>query len=120
MDKSKYRQRLIDPKVDFYLSTFGAVCIEGPKWCGKTWTSTMHAKSAFMLADPEDNFANRELAKMDVSKALVGRLYGMPSAIPLISPRNPVAIFLLVRLPRRKKESFTLALVGLQVSPCIL
>jgi hypothetical protein len=47
MDKSKYRQRLIDPKVDFYLSTFGAVCIEGPKWCGKTWTSTMHAKSAF-------------------------------------------------------------------------
>ena len=72
MDKSKYRQRLIDPKVDFYLSTFGAVCIEGPKWCGKTWTSTMHAKSAFMLADPEDNFANRELAKMDVSKALVG------------------------------------------------
>ena len=72
MDKSKYRQRLIDPKVDFYLSTFGAVCIEGPKWCGKTWTSTMHAKSAFMLADPADNFANRELAKMDVSKALVG------------------------------------------------
>ena len=72
MDKSKYRQRLIDPKVDFYLSTFGAVCIEGPKWCGKTWTSTMHAKSAFMLADPKDNFANRELARMDVSKALVG------------------------------------------------
>ena len=72
MDKTKYRQRLIDPKVDFYLSTFGAVCIEGPKWCGKTWTSTMHAKSAFMLADPADNFANRELAKMDVSKALVG------------------------------------------------
>ena len=72
MDKSKYRKRLIDSKVDFYLSTFGAVCIEGPKWCGKTWTSTMHAKSAFMLADPADNFANRELAKMDVSKALVG------------------------------------------------
>ena len=72
MDKAKYRTRLIDPKVDFYLSTFGAVCIEGPKWCGKTWTSTMHAKSAFMLADPADNFANRELAKMDVSKALVG------------------------------------------------
>ena len=72
MDSRKYRKRLIDEKVDFYLSTFGAVCIEGPKWCGKTWTSTMHSKSAFMLADPADNFANRELARMDVSKALVG------------------------------------------------
>lgn len=72
MDKTKYRSRLIDAKVDFYLSTFGAVCIEGPKWCGKTWTSTMHSKSAFMLADPADNFANRELARMDVSKALDG------------------------------------------------
>ena len=39
MDK-KYRKRLIDSKVDLYLSTFGAACIEGPKWCGKTWTST--------------------------------------------------------------------------------
>ena len=72
MDRGKYRQRLIDPQVDFYLSTFGAVCIEGPKWCGKTWTSSMHSKSSFMLADPADNFANRELARMDVSKALVG------------------------------------------------
>ena len=72
MQKTEYRKRLIDPKVDFYLSTFGALCIEGPKWCGKTWTSTMHSKSAFMLADPADNFANRELARMDVSKALEG------------------------------------------------
>ena len=72
MDKGKYRQRLIDPQVEFFLSTFGAVCIEGPKWWGKTWTSSMHAKSSFMLADPADNFANRELARMDVAKALVG------------------------------------------------
>ncbi len=72
MDIRQYRKRLIDATVDFYLSTFGAVCIEGPKWCGKTWTSTMHSKSAFMLADPSDNFANRELARMDVTKALEG------------------------------------------------
>lgn len=32
----------------------------------------MHLKSAFMLADPADNFANRELARMDVPKALDG------------------------------------------------
>ncbi len=72
MDIKRYRKRLIDETVEFYLSTFGAVCLEGPKWCGKTWTSIMHSKSAFMLADPTDNFANRELARMDVTKALEG------------------------------------------------
>lgn len=72
MDKSKYRPRLIDSQVEFYLSTFGAVCIEGTKWCGKTWTSTMHSKSAYLLSDPKDDFANKRLAQMDVSKALTG------------------------------------------------
>lgn len=42
--RKKYRKRLIDSKVDFYLSTFGAVCIKGPKWCCKTWASTMQVK----------------------------------------------------------------------------
>ena len=72
MDKAKYLPRLIDKTIDFYLSTFGAVCVEGPKWCGKTWASLMHAKSVFMLDDPADNFANRELARLDVMKALEG------------------------------------------------
>ena len=60
------------------LSGKGAVLIEGPKWCGKTWTSTMHAKSAFMLADPADNFANRELAKRGSVMVMKGSsaLYG--------------------------------------------
>ena len=72
MDKTQYRPRLIDKRLDFYLSTFPAVVVEGPKWCGKTWTSTMHAKSAFMLADPLNNFSNREIARLDVNKALEG------------------------------------------------
>ncbi|MDD2456289.1 MAG: DUF4143 domain-containing protein [Kiritimatiellae bacterium] len=74
MDIPQYRPRLIDKRLDFYLSTFGAVCVEGPKCCGKTWTSTIHAKSAYLLADPADNFANRELAKLDVNKALEGEV----------------------------------------------
>ena len=45
MDKQKYMPRLIDKKVETYLKTFGALCIEGPKWCGKTWTSAYHCKS---------------------------------------------------------------------------
>ena len=72
MDIDGYRPRLIDRKLDFYLSTFGAVCVEGPKWCGKTWTSTVHAKSAFFVGDPADNFSNRQLAQLEVNKALEG------------------------------------------------
>lgn len=36
MKKSNYRTRIIDKKIDNYLSTFGAICIEVPKWYGKT------------------------------------------------------------------------------------
>lgn len=48
----KYFQRLIDTKVEKYLETFGAVLIEGPKWCGKTTTASMHAKSILKMQDP--------------------------------------------------------------------
>lgn len=72
MDSSKYRPRMIDQRLKFYLSTFGAVCVEGPKWCGKTWTSQMQAKSVFMVGDPSNYFSNRELARLDVMKALEG------------------------------------------------
>ena len=72
MNKNQYKSRLIDAKLDLYLNTFPAVCVQGPKWCGKTWTSIMHSRSQFMLADSSDNFANRELAKMDIRRALDG------------------------------------------------
>ncbi len=36
MELNGYKKRLIDKKVQEYLNTFGAVAIEGPKWCGKT------------------------------------------------------------------------------------
>lgn len=47
-EKLKYKPRIIDRKVEQYLTTFGAICIEGPKWCGKTWTSSFHTKSEFL------------------------------------------------------------------------
>lgn len=58
MDKQNYKPRVIDAKVKEYLSTFGAVCIEGPKWCGKTWTSSYHSKSEIYIGDPANNFQN--------------------------------------------------------------
>ena len=72
MDRNLYKPRLVDKRLDFYLSTFGAVCVEGPKWCGKTWTCTMHSKSEFLVGHPAGNFANRKLATLDVNRALDG------------------------------------------------
>ena len=34
-----YRPRLIEPKLDSLMQAFGCVEINGPKWCGKTWTA---------------------------------------------------------------------------------
>lgn len=36
-----------------YLEAFGAVLIEGPKWCGKTTTATQVAKSVIQMQDPD-------------------------------------------------------------------
>ena len=58
MSEKHYRKRIIDKKVKEYLETFGAVCIEGPKWCGKTWTSSHHCNSEIMIGDPKGNFQN--------------------------------------------------------------
>lgn len=71
-EPSKYKPRVIDSAVCRYLSTFGAVCIEGPKWCGKTWTSSFHSKSEFLIGDPANNFQNRALAEISPSIVLEG------------------------------------------------
>ena len=71
-DKSVYKPRIVDETIKEYLKIFGAVCIEGPKWCGKTWTSSFHAKSKFMVGDPINNFQNRQLAEMSPSDILEG------------------------------------------------
>jgi len=72
MDKQGYRPRLIDRQVCEYLSTFGAVCIEGPKWCGKTWTASFHAKSEIYIGNPANNFQNRQLAELSPALVLEG------------------------------------------------
>lgn len=71
-DIQKYKPRIMDEQVKKYLETFGAVCIEGPKWCGKTWISSYHAKSEFLIADSSNNFQNRKLAEMSPSLVLEG------------------------------------------------
>ena len=72
MEREDYRPRPIDNIIDSYLEAFGAVCVEGPKWCGKTWTSSYHCKSEIMLGNPDGNFQNRQLAQMSPSLVLEG------------------------------------------------
>lgn len=72
MGQKEYRPRVIDKKVEEYLETFGAVCIEGAKWCGKTWTSSHHCNSEIYLGDPSGNFQNRRLAEMSPALILEG------------------------------------------------
>ncbi len=72
MEREEYKPRIVDSKIESYLETFGAVLIEGPKWCGKTWTSSFHSKSEIYIADPKSNFQNRRLAELDPSLVLEG------------------------------------------------
>ena len=67
-----YKKRVVDDIVDLYIKTFGAVLIEGPKWCGKTWTSKYHSNSEFLLADSKGNFNNKKLAMLNPELVLEG------------------------------------------------
>ena len=67
-----YKDRFIDEKINRMLGIYGAICVEGPKWCGKTWTSRNHAMSASYIGDPAGNFMNKQLAELDPSLVLDG------------------------------------------------
>ena len=64
--KKEYINRLIDKKIQDYLTVFGAISIEGPKWCGKTWASLNYANSACYLDDDE----TKEKAKLSLDLIL--------------------------------------------------
>ncbi len=72
MDNAKYLPRIIDKQVEEALQTFGAVCVEGAKWCGKTWTSQHQSKSSFFLGDPAGGFQNKKLAELSPDVVLAG------------------------------------------------
>ncbi|MDO4967217.1 MAG: DUF4143 domain-containing protein [Candidatus Saccharibacteria bacterium] len=68
----KYINRIIDSQIKEYLEAFGAVLVEGPKWCGKTSSAKKQTKSVFDLGDPKRNFQNRKLAANDLDAVLDG------------------------------------------------
>ncbi len=70
LTKEGYKKRIIDEKIEKNLKIFGAISIEGPKWCGKTWTSLNHANSVVYLNNVSNNFNERSLARMNVDLIL--------------------------------------------------
>ena len=57
LTKKGYKQRLIDKAIEENLKIFGAISLEGPKWCGKTWTALNHSNSVAYLNNTADNFS---------------------------------------------------------------
>lgn len=72
LTKTGYRKRIVDKQLENNLRAFGAVCIEGPKWCGKTWTALNQANSACYIASPENNFQYRTMAQLSPDYVLPG------------------------------------------------
>ena len=48
-----YLHRTADDLLSDLLDAFGAVLIEGPKWCGKTTTAEQQARSVIKMQDPD-------------------------------------------------------------------
>ncbi|MCD8287146.1 MAG: DUF4143 domain-containing protein [Clostridia bacterium] len=87
MNKDRYKKRIIDERLDTYVSLFGAVCLEGPKWCGKSWTAGFRCGSQILLGDPAGNFQNRRLAEISPYTVLAGetpRLLDEWQEVPLM------------------------------------
>jgi predicted AAA+ superfamily ATPase len=67
-----YLKRISDEKLELMLRAKGAVLIEGPKWCGKTSSAEMFAKSVLYMQDPDTSKANRLTAQTKPSLLLEG------------------------------------------------
>lgn len=73
MEIKNYKKRIADEKIEHYLKLFGAVCIEGPKYCGKTWAGRYHSKSEVLLHRTTGEASNNvELAKISPALILEG------------------------------------------------
>ncbi len=67
-----YVPRILDKLISEDVEDFGAVCIEGPKYCGKTWSGRSLCNSEICLMDSEGAFQSRELARLSPTRALEG------------------------------------------------
>lgn len=68
----EYLSRTADSMLQDLLDAFGAVLIEGPKWCGKTTTAEQAAQSVIKLQDPDMRDEYLATAQSKPSLLLIG------------------------------------------------
>ena len=61
----KYYKRIMDKVLQDELLGFGAVLINGPKWCGKTTTAKQYVKSILNMQDPSQKSNYLKTAKIN-------------------------------------------------------
>ncbi|HQM96003.1 MAG TPA: DUF4143 domain-containing protein [Clostridia bacterium] len=61
----KYYPRIADKILKEELEAFGAVLINGPKWCGKTTTAKQIAKSVINMQDPSNKANYQKTVKIE-------------------------------------------------------
>ena len=67
-----YKNRAADRLLAEKLEAFGAVLIEGPKYCGKTTLASQQAGSILSMADTDTLGQNLALARTNISRLLAG------------------------------------------------
>lgn len=72
MQNNGYIKRIVDSRLTFFLETFGAVLLRGPKWCGKTTTAEQHAKSTIKMQDKKKSRDYVLAAQTDITIILNG------------------------------------------------
>ncbi len=68
----EYLKRIADSLLSLRLEAFGAVQIKGPKWCGKTTTAEMQAKSVIKMQNPDTREGYLATARTKPSLLLKG------------------------------------------------
>lgn len=72
MEIKDYIPRLMDDILKENLALYGAVSLEGCKWCGKSTTAKRVAKSMIEIQNPSTAENNKSLAKSDPAILLMG------------------------------------------------
>lgn len=74
---NRYMDRCIDRLIERDLGIFGAVLIQGPKWCGKTTTAQRFAESSANLLRLERKLVKRGKKPPAAKLIVIG--FGMPA-----------------------------------------
>ena len=68
-----YLKRTADAILEQHLEAFGAILIEGPKWCGKTTTAKQLSNSVIRLDEPEIKNDYLLMAELEPKRILDGK-----------------------------------------------